>query len=127
MDKPRFLIDSNIAIYVLRDSASRPAVRIGELLPGTVVTSAIVYAEILLGIPPEEKDARISVERLFERVPVLPFDAGAAQAYARIPFKRARFDRLIAAHALSLGLTLVTNNENDFRDIPDLAVENWTQ
>ena len=125
MDKPRVLIDSNIAIYVLRDSASRPAVRISELLPGTVVTSAIVYAEILLGIPPEETDARISVERLFERVPVLPFDAGAAQAYARIPFKRARFDRLIAAHALSLNLILVTNNESDFRNIPDLAVENW--
>ena len=125
MDKPRFLIDSNIAIYVLRDSASGPAVRISELLPGTVVTSAIVYAEILLGIPPAEKDARISVERLFERVPVLPFDAGAAQVYARIPFKRARFDRLIAAHALSLNLILVTNNESDFRDIPDLPVENW--
>jgi tRNA(fMet)-specific endonuclease VapC len=125
VDKPRFLIDSNIAIYVLRDSASGPAVRISELLPGTVVTSAIVYAEILLGIPPAEKDARISVERLFELIPVLPFDAGAAQAYARIPFKRARFDRLIAAHALSLGLTLVTNNEDDFRDIPDLPVENW--
>ena len=38
----------------------------------------------------------------------------------------ARFDRLIAAHALSLGLTLVTDNERDFADVPELTVENWT-
>ncbi len=48
-------------------------------------------------------------------------------SYASIPFKRSRFDRLIAAQALSLGLTLVTNNERDFADVPDLKVENWTK
>lgn len=60
-----------------------------------------------------------------ELVPILPFDDRAAVAYASLPFRRARFDRLIAAHALSLGLTLVTNNEADFADIPGLRVENW--
>ena len=47
--------------------------------------------------------------------------------YCEIPFKRNRFDRLIAAHALSLGLTLVTNNEADFSDISGLGIENWTK
>jgi tRNA(fMet)-specific endonuclease VapC len=57
---------------------------------------------------------------------VLPFDEAAARAYARLPFKRGRFDRLLAAHALSLDLTVITNNERDFSDIAGLRVENWT-
>ncbi|GAA0638680.1 hypothetical protein GCM10009424_11590 [Sphingomonas ursincola] len=60
-------------------------------------------------------------------VPIQPFDEAAARAYAQLPFKRARFDRLLAAHALSIGATVVTNNEGDFADIPGLKVENWTQ
>ena len=63
----------------------------------------------------------------FERLPVLPFDRAAAHVYARLPFSRHRFDRLIAAHALALDLTLVTANARDFRDMPDLRVEDWTR
>ena len=48
------------------------------------------------------------------------------QSCPKLPFKRARFDRLLAAHALSLGVTIITNNEADFADVPELAVENWT-
>lgn len=61
-----------------------------------------------------------------EEIPVLPFDEQAAHKYAIIPFKRASYDRLIAAHALALGVTLVTDNEADFADVPGLSVENWT-
>jgi tRNA(fMet)-specific endonuclease VapC len=57
---------------------------------------------------------------------LLPFDEAAAREYARLPFKRARFDRLLAAHALSIGATIITNNEADFADVPDLKIENWT-
>jgi tRNA(fMet)-specific endonuclease VapC len=56
----------------------------------------------------------------------VPFDEAAARTYARLPFKRARFDRLLAAHALSIGATVITNNEIDFADVPRLMVENWT-
>jgi tRNA(fMet)-specific endonuclease VapC len=59
-------------------------------------------------------------------IPILSFDDAAAREYARLPFKRARFDRLLAAHALSLGATIVTNNEADFADVPGLRVENWS-
>jgi tRNA(fMet)-specific endonuclease VapC len=57
----------------------------------------------------------------------LPFDDAAARAYARMPFRRGRFDRLLAAHALSLDATVVTNNLSDFADIPGLKVEDWTR
>ena len=65
--------------------------------------------------------------RLRNDEPVVPFDQAAAQIYARLPFRRHRFDRLIAAHALALDVTLVTANERDFRDIAALRVENWTK
>lgn len=58
-------------------------------------------------------------------IPMLAFDEAAAKEYAKLPFKRARFDRLLAAHALSIGATVITNNEADFADVPGLAVENW--
>jgi tRNA(fMet)-specific endonuclease VapC len=57
---------------------------------------------------------------------MLPFDEAAARAYARLPFKRARFHRLLAAHALSIGAAVVTGNVTDFADIPGLQVEDWT-
>lgn len=91
---------------------------------GSVGTSAISYAEVMIGARAldEERKAR----RLFTRIEVLPFDSSAGAVYANLPFRRARFDRLIAAHTLSLGLVLITNNERDFADIPGLKVENWT-
>jgi len=59
-------------------------------------------------------------------VPLVAFDEAAARASAGLPFKRTRFDRLLAAHALSIGAIVVTNNEADFADVTGLKVENWT-
>lgn len=86
----------------------------------------IVYAEVMRGFVAIEPGRIAGAERLFGLVNPLPFDKNAADIYTRLPFKRAAFDRLIAAHALSLDLTLVTNNESDFADVPGLRVENWT-
>ncbi len=61
-----------------------------------------------------------------EEIPVLPFDDGAARAYAQITLRRASYDRLIAAHAMALGLIMITDNEADFSDVPGLKVENCT-
>lgn len=87
--------------------------------------SSITFAEVALGA---YRDAGMDVNgfvRLFEQVPVRPFDREAAVRYAGLPFRRASFDRLIAAHALALGATLVTSNPRDFADIRNLRVENW--
>lgn len=123
----RYLIDSDLAIYAMggeRDTILNQ--RLASCYPGDVAISAVSFAEVALGTwngkPPRQDvlDAFVAV------IPILPFDDGAARAYARLPFKRARFDRLLAAHALSLGATVVTNNEADFADVPGLQVENWT-
>ena len=75
-----------------------------------------------LGKSPDTK----VIEDFVQEVPILPFDEAAARTYAQLPFRRRSFDRLIAAHAISLGITVVTNNEADFADVSGLQVENWT-
>ena len=127
MTEPRFLLDSNICIYLLEGKSDATRDRLQRCVPGEVVTSAVVLAEIVRGIDPEDRSALAAASRFFTLIAALPFDRAAAEYYAKIPFRRGRFDRLIAAHALALGLTVVTANEADFADVPGLRVENWTQ
>ena len=126
MTEPAFLLDANICIYVLADPHGSATRAVQSQDEGTVVTSSIGFAEVMRGIPQDETTAIAKASAFFKLVRPLPFDIAAAEQYARLPFRRARFDRLIAAHALALGLTLVTNNEKDFADIPGLKIENWT-
>lgn len=121
-----YLIDSDLAIYSMGGEVDSPLNRrLATQHPGDVAISAISFAEVALGTwngkPPKKEilDAFVRV------IPVVDFDLAAAREYARLPFKRARFDRLLAAHALSIGATVVTNNEEDFADVPGLKVENW--
>jgi tRNA(fMet)-specific endonuclease VapC len=125
--EPRYLLDTNICIYIL--DAARPSLRVKlEQQPlGSLATSTIVLAEILRGTDLADRLAMSRLNALLTVVPALPFDAAAAEAYARLPFRRGRFDRLIAAHALSLGLTVITANPVDFADVPGLMVEDWMQ
>lgn len=125
MTEPVFLLDTNICIYVLADEASLAARRLAECPLGSVVASVVTYAELLHGVrnagPKEVK----KLEAFFGRVAIVPLDVPAARAYATLPFRRGSYDRLIAAHALALDLTLVTNNLRDFADVPRLKIENW--
>lgn len=122
----RYLIDANCAVYAMDVGNERLKARLADCNEGEIGISAISYAEVAYGTqvgkppPPEVLEAFISA------IPLLPFDEVAAREYARLPFKRARFDRLLAAHALSIGAIVVTNNEEDFADVPGLKVENWT-
>ena len=122
----RYLIDANSAVYAMDDGHEVLTARIADHAPGEIAMSTISYAEVAYGTyvgkppPPEILDAFVAA------IPLLPFDEAAAREYARLPFKRARFDRLLAAHALSLGVAVITNNEADFADVPGLTVENWT-
>jgi tRNA(fMet)-specific endonuclease VapC len=123
---PAFLLDSNICIYILDGHPPQARERLEQCRPGELVTSAIVYAEVARGVKRHRPEEWVKLRRLFDLVTVLPFDRAAADAYLGLSFRRGQFDRLIGAHALALGLTLVTNNEADFADIAGLKVENWT-
>jgi tRNA(fMet)-specific endonuclease VapC len=124
--EPRFLLDTNICIYILDAARLALRARIEAAEVGSLVTSTIVLAEVLRGIAVDDDHTMTKLKALLMLAPPLPFDASAAQAYARLPFARGRFDRLIAAHALSLGLVIVTANPRDFVDVEGLAVQDWT-
>ena len=123
----KYLLDTNIIIALTLNDNPHVVRRAAECDEGDLVTSSIAFGEVVHG---SERDLPPTLEGLaafMEEVPVLDFDLDAAKAYGRLPFKRASFDRLIAAHALSRGLVVVTDNEADFRGIDGLEVENWTK
>ena len=122
-----FLLDADCAIYAMDGRSPKLRERLELLEPGSVGISTISFAEIALGSQLGKPPPRDVLEAFLEVIPMLPFDEAAARAYATMPFKRTRFDRLLAAHAVSLRATVVTNNERDFADVPGLAVENWTR
>jgi tRNA(fMet)-specific endonuclease VapC len=123
----KYLLDSNIIIMTVLGMGDALQQRVAECDEDDIVTSSIAYAEVAHGAVRGKPPAFEKLQAFVEEVPVLDFDYKAARAYATLPFKRASFDRLIAAHALSYGLVVVTDNEADYADVPGLVVENWTK
>ncbi len=127
-----YLIDTNIAIHA-RDGTEAVLNKLA-MHEGRILLSALSLVELQRGLYREPaltalRNARLSV--LLAGIPVLPFDATAAQAYGRIIaqcgwVKSRDFDRMIAGHALSTASVLITDNLSEFRDIPALKIENWT-
>ncbi len=126
-----YLIDTNIAIHA-RDGTDAVLDKLAEH-SGAVLLSALSLAELQRGLYKSKHDTsvrQIRLEILLRHIPVLPFDAAAAISYGQIIaqcgwVKGRDYDRMIAAHAISTSSVLVTNNGDDFRDIPGLRVENW--
>ena len=125
MIEPLYLLDSNICIYVLEGGPPEVRRRVENFAPGELVTSSIAYAEVMRGLTGDQVKIE-AAGAFFKLVAPLPFGVEEARQYADLPFRRAGFDRLIAAHALVRNLILVTNNERHFREIVKLQVENWT-
>lgn len=121
----KYLLDSNIIIALVMNDNENVVRRAGECDDDDIVTSAVAYAEVAYGSMRELPPAIEQLQAFVEEVAVLDFDYKAAIAYASIPFRRASYDRLIAAHALSHGLTVATDNVAHFADVPGLKVENW--
>ncbi|WP_082515730.1 type II toxin-antitoxin system VapC family toxin [Sphingomonas sp. Leaf412] len=127
-----YLLDTNACLDFLLERSPPLIARVGDAY-GRMAVSAVTAAELRVGNRASTDpagDARV-IDAFLTGVEVLPFDEVAATIYGetvrRIGMRRGSFDRLIAAQALSLGLTLVTNNERDFAEIPGLVVENWTR
>ena len=129
----QYMLDSDICIYLNKVHPSKLLERFNRVT-GQVCVSTITLAELYFGA--EKSERRIenldALERFFGRLDVLPFSKDAASHYAqlRVDLQRAGkiigpYDMLIGAHARAEGLTLVTNNEREFRRIPGLLVENW--
>ena len=130
-----FLLDTNICIYLMKHRSASVARHIESLRVGDVAISAITLAELEHGIgsdPGIAPKRREQLEKLLAFIPALDFDDAAARSYGELRSRaihlgRNRFDTLIAAHAISRKLVLVTNNTKDFSDIDALVLENWVE
>ena len=131
----RYMLDTNICIYIIKGNPPQVLDRLRVLTQGSAVMSVVTYAELRAGLELQSAN-RAQDERalafLTNRIPVLPFNESAAECFgvmraALRERNRDTMDRLIAAHAVSVGITLVTNNEADFQNYPGLVVENWVQ
>ncbi|AOJ75482.1 MULTISPECIES: type II toxin-antitoxin system VapC family toxin [Burkholderia] len=129
---PRYMLDTNMCIYLMKSQPEQVAKRFAQCYTGDVVMSAITYAALEYGVTACAAPARERrhLAALIEDIPVAPFDAAAAQAYGPVrdatrAWKKDHLDKLIAAHAVSLDVVLVTNDERDFTSYPGLRLENW--
>ena len=122
----KYLLDTNIIVALTINEDENVIRRAAACDAGDMVTSSIALAEVAFGTEQGQPPTMEALRAFVEEVPVLDFDLKAALAYAQLPFKRASFDRLIAAHAMSNELIVVTGNERDFADVPGLKLENWT-
>lgn len=127
-----FMLDTNMCIYLMKNQPEHVAKRFAQCYVGDVVMSAITFAELEYGVAVSTNRARLRrlLAALIEDIQVMPFDAAAATAYGPIRAatrdrKKDHLDKLIAAHAVALDVSLVTNNERDFIAYPGLKIENW--
>lgn len=128
----RYMLDTNMCIYLMKNQPEQVARRFAECYVGDVVMSAITYAELEYGVSISDLQAkrRSDLNALIQDIPVAPFDAVAGVAYGSLRYatrnsQKDHLDKLIASHAISLDLVLVTNNVRDFIKYPGLKVENW--
>lgn len=128
----RYLLDTDSVSYALRGQGE-VADRIRKQRPSELCVSAITLAELRFGA--DRKGSRKLhglIDTFASAVDVVPFDEAAATEFGRIGSLLAErgtpigeFDILIAAHAVALRCTLVTNNTRHFSKVPGLSLENW--
>jgi tRNA(fMet)-specific endonuclease VapC len=97
---PRYLLDTNICIYLMKHQPPQVVERFGRCRVGEVGVSAITAAELAFGVAASGSDQQHNRDAL---------------------------DKLIAAHALAPGAILITNNPRDFQSYPGLVIENWSE
>ena len=130
----RYLLDSDICIYLMKHRPAAILRRLGKLSPGNAGVSVIAFGELCLGTEQsrDPESARANLDTLTEIAPVRLLPANAVGEYARIRHHLATAGRLIggndlwiAAHALAEEAVLVTSNEREFRRVPGLRMQNW--
>ena len=131
----RYLLDTNVLSDLIRHPQGRAATRIAAVGEDTICTSIIVAAELRFGAAKSSsKKLADRVELILSALEILPLQMPADHHYAVIRQDLTRLgttigpnDMLIAAHALSEDLTVVTANTGEFSRVPNLKVENWIE
>ena len=130
----KYLLDTNICIYIIKQNPKNVLARFDALQIGDVAISSVTLAELSYGVEKSQHDVknRAALEEFILPLELVLFDKEATNHYGKIrAFLEKQgtligpLDLMIAAHALSLNLTLVTNNTKEFARVPHLKLENW--
>jgi tRNA(fMet)-specific endonuclease VapC len=132
----RFLLDTNILIYIRRNRPARVFARFQKLPYGEAVLSVITFGELAYGAAKSVRrnEAIVQLENLRRALPIATLPETAAEIYGAIRAdlesrgqQIGNNDLWIAAHALAANLTLVTNNEREFARVKNLKIQNWAE
>jgi len=130
------MLDTNICSYILRARPASVLEKFQQHDPDEIAVSEFVAAELCYGAerlgPPRSQAIRADIDDFLSRLTVLPWQGRFEYARVRAHLESigkpiGAHDLFIAAHALTLGATLVTNNLTEFSRVPRLRVENWAQ
>jgi tRNA(fMet)-specific endonuclease VapC len=130
----RYLLDTNICIYIAKAKPINVLQRFQSLESGSVAMSIITYGELLFGAEKSQhpQQAKATLEELANIIPPLLFSIEVGKYYAEVRAKLEKQGQMIggndlwiASHALVLDTTLVTNNIKEFSRISQLKIENW--
>ncbi|MDA1053597.1 MAG: type II toxin-antitoxin system VapC family toxin [Planctomycetota bacterium] len=132
----KFILDTNTCVFVIRQKSQILMQRFAQYAFNDLGVSSVTLAELRFGaarvpIPPKIKNA---LNAFLAPLAIADFDARAAELYGDLRTHLERrgtpigpLDTMIAAHALSLGIPIITNNIGEFSRVPALAVQDWTQ
>ena len=136
MKGPRYLLDTDICIYIAKHRPAEVLDRFKKLRPGEVAMSVVTHGELSYGAWKSSRSAEAlaALSELSTLIPVLAIGPDVGEHYGRIRSQLESSGRLIgnndlwiAAHACALGVVLVTNNEREFSRVTGLVVENWVR
>ena len=133
VNSPRFLLDTNTCIYIINRRPAEVFERFAGLRLGDVAISSITGAELNFGVIKSGSRRNLdALEKFLAPLDALPFDDSAMREYGplrthleRVGTPIGAMDLLIAAHALALRSTLITNNLREFSRVPGLGLGNW--
>ena len=129
-----YILDTNICIYIIKRKPQSVFSRLNEIPSKRIFISALTVAELEYGVRKSSRPEKnqIALAEFLEPFTILNFGSKAATEYGNIRYDLEKrglpigsLDLLIAAHAKSLNLIIVTNNEREFSRIANLTVENW--
>ena len=130
----KFLLDTNICIYIIKQKPREVLQKFNTYRVGDIGVSSITVAELEFGVQKSQFPARNqqALTQFLLPLKIVDFDRAAAIVYGNIRAKLEKrgkpigsLDTLIAAHAVSLDVTLITNNVKEFNRISNLQLENW--
>ncbi len=132
----KYMLDTNTCIYIIKQKPVDVIDRFRRLQISQVSVSSITLSELEYGVIKSSKPEQnhLALAQFLAPIEILPYDNGAAQHYGELRLYLEKhgtpigsLDMLIAAHALSTGCILITNNVKEFERVPNLRINNWVK